>query len=141
MRILGAVVLASLALLAIFAAVNWSALSAPATLSFVVLTAEAAPGLILLGFALGLPLLMLGYAATQRTAMLMESRRYAQELAAQREIAEHAEASRLRELGQQLEREAAALRLSIEQTANGLAASIGQLDDKLERVLERPGAR
>src|SRR5687768_12952167 len=102
MGILGIVILVALALLALFAAVNWSALTAPTVLSFVAFTLEGPLGLILLCFALGFALLFLGYAAMQRTAMLMESRRHAQELKAQRDLAERAEASRLAELRQQM---------------------------------------
>lgn len=131
MGILGTVILVALALLGLFAAVNWSALTAPTTLSFVAFAVEGPLGLILLAFALGFAVLFLGYAAMQRTAMLMESRRHAQELRAQREIAESAEASRLAELRQQLEREFAQVRTTIEESSNGLAAAIGQIDEKL----------
>jgi uncharacterized integral membrane protein len=140
MKLLGSIILIALALLAIFAAVNWTALTAPTGLSFVAFTLEAPLGLILIGFALGFALLLLGYVAVQRTAMFVEMRRHTQELKAQREIAERAEASRIHELQLQLEREAAALRTSIEQAANGLAASIGELDDKLERSQQRQAA-
>ncbi len=139
-KILGIAILVALALLALFAAVNWSALTAPTTLSFVAFTVEGPLGIILLGFALGFALLLLGYAATQRTAMLMESRRHAQELRAQREIAERAEASRLAELRQELEREFAQVRRTIEESSNGLAAAIGQIDEKLSGPGE-PGRR
>jgi uncharacterized integral membrane protein len=140
MNVLGSIILLSLALLAVFATVNWAALTAPTGLSFVVFTFEAPLGLILIGFALGFALLLLGYVAVQRTAMFVELRRHAQELKAQREIAEKVEASRIHELQLQLEREAGALRTCIEQTANGLAASIGELDDKLDRSLQRKPA-
>lgn len=133
MGILGIVILVALALLALFAAVNWSALTAPTTLSFVAFTVEGPLGLILLAFALGFALLFLGYAAMQRTAMLMESRRHAQEMKAQRDLAERAEASRLAELRQQVEREFAQVRTVIEESSNGLAAAIGQIDEKLGR--------
>ena len=138
MGILGIVILVALALLALFAAVNWSALTAPTILSFVAFTLEGPLGLILLSFALGFALLFLGYAAMQRTAMLMESRRQAQELKAQRDLAERAEASRLAELRQQMEREFEQVRRTIEDSSNSLAAAVGQVDDKLSRG-DRPG--
>ena len=138
MRILGIVILVALALLALFAAANWSALMAPTALSFVAFTVEGPLGLVLLGFAVGFALLLLGYAAAQRTSMLMESRRFAQELKAQRDLAERAEASRLAELRQQVEREFAQVRTAIEESANGLAAAIGQIDEKLPRE-RQPG--
>lgn len=140
MGLLGIVILVALALLALFAAVNWSALTAPTLLSFVAFTVEGPLGVILLGFALAFALLFLGYAAMQRTAMLMESRRHAQELRAQRELAERAEASRLAELRAQIEREFAQVRTAIEESSNGLAASIGQIDEKLG-ARDKPGGR
>jgi len=139
MKILDSAILAALAALAIFAALNWDALTARTALSFVLFTVEAPLGLILMGFALGFAVVLLGYAAAQRTTLLIEARRHAQELKAQRDIAERAEASRIEELRLQLERETAALRTAIEQAANGLAASIGQVEDKLDRSLQRPG--
>ena len=138
MRILGSAIVIALAALGLFAASNWPALSTPARLSFVGLPLDAPLGLILLAFALGFALLLLGYAALQRTAMLLQSRRHARELAAQRDLAERAELSRVFELRGQLERETEALRVYIEQTANGLAATLGQLEDKLDRSLQRP---
>jgi uncharacterized integral membrane protein len=138
MKILGALILVALAALAMLAALNWNALIAPVELSFAVFTTEGPLGLILLGFAMGLGLLFLSYGATLRTTLLVESRRHAQELHAQREIAEHVEASRIRELKLHLEHESAAIRAALEQAVNSLAASIGHLDDKLDRALQRP---
>jgi uncharacterized integral membrane protein len=132
-KILGIAILVALALLALFSALNWSALTAPTALSFVFFTVEGPLGVILLGAALAFALVLLAYAAMQRTSMLMESRRQAQELKAQRDLAEQAEASRLHELRQQLERECADLRSRIDEAANSLAAGIGQIDDKLSR--------
>jgi uncharacterized integral membrane protein len=133
MKILGTLILAALALLGLFAAVNWPALTAPTALSFLVFTLDAPLGLILLGFALSFALILLGYAAMQRTTMLLEGRRHTQQLQAQRDLAERAEASRVYELGQQLQRECAALRQSIEESTNTLAACIAQVDEKLSK--------
>lgn len=125
MKALGGLVLLGLVLLALFAAANWAALTAPTALSFLFVRVEAPLGMILLGFALVFALLALAYAAVQRTAMLVEARRHAQELKALRELADNAELSRLAELRRQLE-----------DTTNTLAAHIGQVDDKLERLRE-----
>ena len=133
MRILSSIILVALALLALFAALNWTVLATPAALSFFGFRTEASPALILLGSAFAFALLFLAYAATQRAVMLMEMRRQSQELKAQRDLAEHAEASRLNDLRQQLEREFAQLRASMEESTNSLAASIGQIDEKLGR--------
>lgn len=136
----GVVVLVALGLLALFAAMNWSALTAPTVLSFLGATVEAPLGLILFGVAVFFALLTLAYAAWQRTAMLLEARRHAQALEAQRRLAEDAEASRLAELRAQLEREMVAVRRTIEESANGLSAVIGQLDDRLRREPPQGGA-
>jgi uncharacterized integral membrane protein len=145
---------------AIFAAINWKAFMAPTTLSVVFSTVEAPLGLILLAVVGLLTLLFLLYVVYLQSSVLMENRRNARELQAQRELAEQAEASRisqlrsfleseLRRLGEKteeskvvvlakleaLERE---LRSVVEQSGNTLAAYIGEIEDRLERA---PGGR
>lgn len=138
MKILSTIIVASLVILTLFAFLNWSVLTTPTALSFGVFIVSAPLGLILLGFALGFALVLLTFAAKQRSTLFMESRRHLQELKAQRDIADRVEASRIQELRLQLEREMAALRVTIEESANGLAASIGEVDDKLDRALQVP---
>ena len=138
MKLLATCVLLGAALLALFAALNWGALNATMPVSLGAVTVDAAPGVIVLAFALGFALSLLGYAAWHRTTQLIEARRHAQELRDLRALADDAEASRLRELRAELSQEFAGLRRSVEESANGLAASIDQLDDKLERT--RPAA-
>ena len=92
------------------------------------------------------------------TTMLVEARRHNQELQAQRKLAEAAEVSRLGELRTQVEREFAQLRAAIgeldgqmdrreqsikqalDEAASGLAAMMGEMDDKIDRALARSGA-
>lgn len=151
----GVVILVILLIVAVFSLANWSVLSAPATLSFIVFDIEGPLGVILLGAMLVLVGLFVLYALTLRTKMLMESRRCNQELEAQRKIAETAEASRLSELRAQIEREFADVRVtvgeisgqmdrnvqsmqqSLDEAANGLAALVAEMDDKIDRVLAR----
>lgn len=151
----GVVILVILLVVAVFSLANWSVLSAPATLSFIVFDIEGPLGVILLGAMLVLVGLFVLYALTLRTKMLMESRRCNQELEAQRKIAETAEASRLSELRAQIEREFADVRVtvgeisgqmdrnvqsmqqSLDEAANGLAALVAEMDDKIDRVLAR----
>lgn len=155
MNFLGAVILVALLLLAVFTLANWSVLSAPATLSFIVFEVDGPLGVIMLGVTLVLVALFVLYALTLRTSMLMESRRHSQELQAQRTLAETAEASRLSELRTQIEQEFAQLRgaiaatdtrmdaveqsmkQSLDEAANGLAALVGEMDDKVDRALAR----
>ena len=153
-------ILIVLGAVAIFAAINWKAFMAPTTLSVVFANVEAPLGLILLAVVGLLTLLFLLYVVYLQSSVLMENRRNARELQAQRELAEQAEASRisqlrsfleseLRRLGEKteeskvvvlakleaLERE---LRSVVEQSGNTLAAYIGEIEDRLERA---PGGR
>jgi uncharacterized integral membrane protein len=155
MNALGTVILVALLLLAVFTLANWTVLTAATTLSFVVFDVEGPLGVVLLGAMLVLVALFVLYALTLRTSMLMESRRHNQELQAQRKLAETAEASRLSELRTQVEREFAQLRgaigeldgqldrheqsvkQSLDEAANGLAAMVGEVDDKIDRALAR----
>lgn len=155
MHFLGVVILVALFLLAVFTLANWSVLTATTTLSFIVFSLEGPLGVILLGAILVLVALFVLYALTLRTNMLMEARRHAQELQAQRRLAETAEASRLAELRAdvarefaelrsqiagldgQMDRHAQATKQSLDEAANGLAAMVGEVDDKIDRALER----
>ena len=132
-RALAIVLVAALAMLALFAAMNWAALTAPTSLRFVGVNVDAPLGLILVATAIAFALLSFVYGAVQRTATLLEMRRQAQALEAQRRLAEDAEASRLKELREEMQREFAEVRRTIEESANGLAAAIGELEDRLDK--------
>ena len=149
-------ILAVLVAVAIFTAINWNAFAAPTTLSVVFAEVEAPLGLVLLGFVAVLTLLFLVYVVYLQSSVLIESRRYARELQAQRELADQAEASRFSQLRsfldselrrvaqiseesrtgvlaklEELERE---LRTVVEQSGNTLAAYIGEIEDRIERT-------
>ena len=114
-----------LAALAIFVIVNWAAFTTPTTLSLLVGSVEAPLGLIMLMITGALALVFLAYAFYLQTSVLLETRRMTRELAQQRQLADQAEASRFTEL-----------RTHIDQVVNGLAAQIGELD---ERIAGRSG--
>jgi uncharacterized integral membrane protein len=155
MNFIGIVILLALFLLAVFILANWAVLSASSTLSFIVFDIEGPLGVILLGAMLVLVALFVVYALTLKTGMLMESRRHNQELEAQRKLAETAEASRLSDLRAQIEREFTQLhdaigavdgrmdsheqtmKQSLNEAANGLAALVAEMDDKIDRALAR----
>lgn len=146
LRIVLALILA--ALFAVFVGVNWSVFVAPATLSVLVATVQAPLGVVMLG-VLGLVVLLFAlYMAWWQGRILLDARRHTKELQSQRELADKAEASRFTELSARLDSQIAALgarvhqridertqelRIEIQHSANGLAASIGELDDRLER--------
>ena len=145
----------ALGVLTLFTAANWHAFITPTTLSVIFATVEAPLGLVLLGGVVLLAALFLIYVVYLQSSVLLETRRHARELNAQRELAEHAEISRVHELQEflatqlqtlarqteqsksqsaqrldQLERD---LRQSIEQGQNALAAQLAEIDDRLNR--------
>lgn len=149
--------LAVVAAIAIFAALNWDVFTTPSTLSIGVADVQAPLGLVMLGLTAILAVFFLVFIVYLQTSVLIEARRHARELQANRELAEQAEASRFTDLRAFLEaelqrlsdREAAAatavqarldgleqdLRASVEQSGNTLAAYIAELEDRLETRL------
>ena len=150
-------IIISITILAIaaLAALNWAALSAPASVSLGVASIEAPLGLIMLGLTTLLGAVFLAYVFYLHSSVMLEARRHNKEMAAQRELADKAEASRFTELrvfleAQQQQEMAAqketaaalsarldqlekALEARAEQSDNGVAAQIGELEDRLER--------
>ncbi|PKN50630.1 MAG: Signal transduction histidine kinase [Deltaproteobacteria bacterium HGW-Deltaproteobacteria-16] len=147
--------LLTVAAIAVFTALNWSAFMAPATLSLGVANVQAPLGLVMLGLVAFLAALFLVFVVYLQTSVLLEARRHARELQANRELADQAEASRFTELRGFLEAELTRqagldaesrvvvlarldqldrdLRSAVEQSGNTLAAYIGELEDRLER--------
>lgn len=118
---------------------NWPVIVAPTTLSLGLTTVQAPLGLLLLGLLVLELALCLLYALVLHTLLLRDKRNHAKELQALRAQSEQAEASRLNAVRDtlmgridQLERE---LRLAIDQSGNSLAASLGEMDDRLRRQL------
>ena len=146
-------------LVASFVALNLDAILTPTTLNFAFTEIQAPLGLVLLGMLALVLIVFLLALVYYQTLHLMEVRRITREVAEQRELADKAEASRFTELRQflQTELQATATReqaLSekmhqkidhlqtamtqvIEQTGNGLGASIGEMEDRLERQLQQ----
>ena len=144
-----------LALLAAFAALNWAAFTASTSLTLGFTSVQAPLGLVMLALSALLALVFLGFAFSVRTAALLEGRRQMKELQAQRELADKAEASRITRLQQSLEagfeRMTEQMRMDknellarvaqleqaqaqlITETANGLAAAVGELEDRMAR--------
>lgn len=144
-----------LATIAVFTLLNWGAFMAPTALSLGVTELHAPLGLVMLGLLVLLVAVFLVYVVYLQTSVLMDARHSAKELQQQRKLADQAEASRFTELRtflelellkqttqnkdsrdallarlEQLERD---LRLNIEQSTNSLAASVGQLEDRMDR--------
>jgi len=146
-------------LVAGFVALNFEAILMPTTLNFAVTEVQAPLGLVLLGMLTLVLVVFLLALVYYQTLHLMEVRRITREVTEQRALADKAEASRFTELRQFLQTELQAtaareLDLSekahqkmdqlqtamtqvIEQTGNGLSASIGEMEDRLERQLQQ----
>ena len=69
-----------LALLTVFAALNWSAFTTPTELSLLFTTVRAPLGLIMLAATALITLLFMLFVVTMQTSLLLESRRNAREL-------------------------------------------------------------
>ena len=151
-----------LAALALFAMLNWSAFTTPTALTLGFAEVQAPLGVIMLivtGLVSGL---FLVYIVFQQAGVILEARRYAKDLKAQRELADKAEASRFTELrafldgelrriealGAASTREAVArveqaerqLQDKLAEATRTLSAYVGEIEDKLDRVLPRPSA-
>ena len=153
----GRVVLVLLILVAlgIFAALNWSIFTLPTELHLGFARVTAPLGLVMLAVTAGLTLLYAVLLIWLETAALLDARRSARELQAQRQLAEAAEASRYSQLQEYLHTELEVLRAQpataardliarldqmreglradIERTGNTLAAYLGEIEDRLER--------
>lgn len=155
MKVCTLLLLLTLVAIAVFTALNWSAFMTPTTLSLGVAHVQAPLGLVMLGLVAFLAALFLVFVVYLQTSVLLEARRHARELQANRELAGQAEASRFTELRGFLEAELKKqagldaesravvlarldqldrdLRSAVEQSGNTLAAYIGELEDRLER--------
>jgi len=155
MHIRTLLVLIVFGVMVVFAAVNWGSFVAPTTLSLLFVTIQAPLGLIMLGFTALLTAVFLLFIAYLQASLLMDTRRHTRELQAQRTLADQAEVSRVTELRNYLEAELLKLekeiaesrvavetrldrleqdlRSVVEQAGNSLEASIGELEDRLER--------
>jgi len=152
MNIRSLTILVLLALLGVFAVVNWGTFISPTELSLVFTRVEAPLGLVMLGFTALLTVVFLGYVMFVQMSALSASRKHSEELRHQRELADRAEASRFTKLRQFLAGELEGLRKSqldsegrlrdeLASTANSLAASIGELDERVERMAPTPPQR
>ncbi len=155
MKIRTLLLLLILAVVAVFTLLNWAAFMTPTALTLGVADVQAPLGLVMLGVVVVLTAVFLLYVVYLQTTLLMDARQNNKELQQQRKLADQAEASRFTELRtylelellkqlnqdkesrdavldrlEQVERE---LRLTVEQSANSLSASIGQIEDHLDR--------
>jgi biopolymer transport protein ExbB/TolQ len=100
---------------------------------------QAPLGMVMLGITALLTVLFLLYVAYMQTTAILEARRYARELQAQRQIADAAEASRIAELRSVLEAGVRSLDERITQAQNATQSALGQLTIELRTAIEQSG--
>ena len=147
--------------LAAFVLANWGVLNAPTTLSLAFAEVQAPLGVVMLGFIVAVTVLFLAYIVYLQMSGLLETRRHGKELQAQRQLADQAEQSRFTDLRSHLDAEFARqaarqseldaalrsrldaleqqLKTMVEQQANSVSASVGELADRIERGPSRGG--
>ena len=136
MRFRSLLVLVASGLAALFVVLNWRVFTGLVKLNLLLTSAEIPVGVVmLLLFAVGLLVLWNTLGRWQGT-LLQEFRRQAKELQAQRLLAESAEASRFTELGALVREEIAKLRTELQETEHSIAATLGEMDDRLRKSLD-----
>lgn len=163
MKLQSVLLLIVLVTIAAFAVLNWGAILSPTELSLGFTTVNMPLGLIMLGLLAIVTTLFLAFIVYLQGSVLFETRRHSRELQANKELADRAEASRFTELRAYLETElskqsfqnddAKNLLLAridkleqefqayMEQSGNTLAAYIGELEDRLEKISTPPSIR
>jgi uncharacterized integral membrane protein len=146
--------LITVALIALLAAFNWNTLAAPSTVSLGVTEVQAPLGVLMLALTCLLGIFFIAYVLWLQGSVLMEARRHAKEMQAQRDLADKAEASRFTELRTVLEDLHARDKEVLMARLDGLeahlvqraqvseictAASVGQLEQQV-RLYQQPGA-
>ncbi len=138
-----------------FAILNWNAFLTPTTLSLGVADIQAPLGLVMLGVLAFVAVIFLVFVVYLQGTVLLDGRQHAKELQTNRKLADQAEASRFTELRNFLDAElkkqatqnaethasllnrvdmlGREVRLSVEQSGNSIAASLGEIEDKLDR--------
>jgi hypothetical protein len=132
-RLKSLLILVASGLAGLFVVLNWRVFAGPAKLNLLVTQAEVSVGVVMLMlFALALVVLWILVSGWQGT-LLAEFRRQAKELQAQRLLAESAEASRFTELGALIREEITKLRTELQETEHSIAATLGEMDDRLRK--------
>lgn len=118
-----------------FVGVNWAAVTTPTHLDLIFTQIDAPLGLVLLGLMVLLSAVFVGLIAYTQGTVLLETRRHAKELAAQRELADKAEASRFTDLRAHLDAEVSRLSKAI---ANQGREMLSRVDRAEMGLRDRP---
>jgi hypothetical protein len=140
-----------------FSALNWGLFITPGPLNLGVTEVQAPLGLVMLGALVFMAVVFLVFLLYLQTTVLLDTRQHSKELQSNRKLAEQAEISRLtelrtfidtamkRQLTQDTESRASVLvrlealdlglRLALEQSENTLSACLGEMEDRLEKIV------
>ena len=118
-----------------FVGLNWNAMNTPTDLNLGFTEMRAPLGLVLLGLMALLSVVFVALVAYTQGTVLVETRRHAKELAAQRELADKAEASRFTDLRAHLDKEVTRLTDSI---ASQTRETLARVDRAEMGLRERP---
>lgn len=118
-----------------FIGLNWTEVTRPTDLSLVFTEIHAPLGLVLIGLMALLSAVFVGLVAYQQATVLLETRRHARELSAQRELADKAEASRFTDLRGHVDQEVS--RLS-EVLQNHTRETLARIDRAEMGLRDRP---
>jgi hypothetical protein len=131
--------------IAAFLFINWRVFSAPSNWNFLIGTIEMPIGVVMLGLLAVVILAFAIYVGIWQGTILMDYRRQSKEMQAQRALADDAEASRFTQLStlmreemskleKRLETALDALRGEVRDTENSIAATLAEMDDRLQRA-------
>jgi len=135
MKFIALILAVILLIITVFAALNWHTLVDPTTITMGVVDFEAPLGLLMFGVLALLTVLFLVFVVYLQTSLLLENRRHAQELQANRDLATKAETSRFTELHKFLESELRRQAEAAETTRSEMMARLEQAEnDLLNRV-------
>lgn len=157
MTLRASVLLAVFACLFAFIGLNWSEFSAPSTLSLGFSVVQMPVGFFMLGALLLVAALFTAYVVYLQATWGLQQRRVFSELESQRKLADQAEASRTADLlarvnatfelltqsitgatatlEQKLAQASESNRLALSENARSLSAHLGEVEDKLDKVL------
>lgn len=125
----------TLLLLAVFVGLNWSVFVTPTPLSLGMTEVQAPLGLVMLSVTLLLCALFVAYVLVLQATVIMETRKAHKDLEHQRELADKAEASRVRQLEERINRLELTLKADQDEATRVLSAYLGEIEDKLDRAL------
>ena len=128
-----------LSVLVIFAAINWSAIVEPTSISLIFTTVQAPLGLILLTITALLAVFFLTFVVYMQSSILMERQRLSRDLETQRQLANQAEASRFSELHAYLETELQQLATRDQDMQNHIETRLTTLEQTLNATIEQTG--